>query len=209
MGRECTNIVKTNEGASSKVFLLSFDNGTEAIAKLPTPMAGPAHLTTSSEVATMDYARTVLNLPVPHVYAWNSRAESTPVGAEYIIMEKAPGEPLHTTWCARDSILPGSTAPDFRNFGPVLTAVTNMEKQFGARAFSQIGNIYYVEDVAPHLRDRPLYAPGHADTAGGCDRFRIGPLVDWGLWRGGRILQEEEAGPYADLRPLAHRLARG
>jgi hypothetical protein len=34
---------------------------------------------------------------VPKVYAWNSRAEN-PVGAEYIVMEKAPGIQLSDVW---------------------------------------------------------------------------------------------------------------
>jgi hypothetical protein len=64
------------------IFLLSFDNGSELIAKFPTRFARHPHLSTASEVATMDYARTILNLSVPKVLLWCSRAEKTEVRAE-------------------------------------------------------------------------------------------------------------------------------
>ncbi|PGH26473.1 hypothetical protein AJ80_01786 [Polytolypa hystricis UAMH7299] len=47
------------------------------------------------EVATIDFMRTVLQTPVPQIYAWSSRVdENNPVGAEYTIMEKLSGVPL-------------------------------------------------------------------------------------------------------------------
>ncbi|EGD95975.1 hypothetical protein TESG_03437 [Trichophyton tonsurans CBS 112818] len=53
------------------------------IARVPNPNSGIPHFTTASEVATMDFARTKLGLPVPKVLAWNSDASSeNPVGAE-------------------------------------------------------------------------------------------------------------------------------
>jgi len=42
--------------------------------------------------------RNVLHIPAPKVYAWCSRANETPVGAEYIIMEKVPGIKLSHVW---------------------------------------------------------------------------------------------------------------
>ncbi len=77
-------------GSCNKILLLTLDNGKEVIARLPFPMAGPPHLLTASEAATMEFLRTVLSVPVPQVLSWSSRADSTPVGAEFIIMEKLP-----------------------------------------------------------------------------------------------------------------------
>jgi hypothetical protein len=37
------------------------------------------------------------NVPVPEVYSWSS-TPSNPVGAEYIVMEKAAGVPVFTLW---------------------------------------------------------------------------------------------------------------
>lgn len=47
--------MKYREGQYNKTFLLTFDNGYEAVAKIPNPNAGPKLFTIASEVATMDY----------------------------------------------------------------------------------------------------------------------------------------------------------
>lgn len=45
----------------------------------------------------------MLCLPVPEVLAWNSAVDSTNrVGAEYIIMEHAPGKNLADVWTDMD-----------------------------------------------------------------------------------------------------------
>jgi len=50
--------MKFAEGQYNKTFLLEFSNGSEVVAKLPNPNAGPAHYTTASEVATVDFVGT-------------------------------------------------------------------------------------------------------------------------------------------------------
>ncbi|KAH8092589.1 hypothetical protein BXZ70DRAFT_446059 [Cristinia sonorae] len=54
--------------------------------------SGPPRLTTSSEVATLDFLRR-LGLPVPQVLAWNLNPKMQPhdIGAEYILMDKPHG----------------------------------------------------------------------------------------------------------------------
>ncbi|GKZ16647.1 hypothetical protein AbraCBS73388_000229 [Aspergillus brasiliensis] len=94
----CTSIQKYPDGMFNKAFLMSMDNGRKVVAKVPNPNAGIPHLTTASEVATMDFARNVLETPAPRVHTWNSHAQSHPVGAEFIIMEKANGVPLSRVW---------------------------------------------------------------------------------------------------------------
>ena len=44
----------------------------------------------------------MLKTPVPKVLAWSSKASENNVGAEYIIMEKAPGVELELIWPAMD-----------------------------------------------------------------------------------------------------------
>ena len=92
------HMTKLPEGSYSKVFSMTLDNQQEVIARLPTPHAGPAHLVTASEVATMEFARWRLGLPVPHVLSWSSTQTSNGVGAEFIIMEKAPGIEVSKVW---------------------------------------------------------------------------------------------------------------
>ncbi|KAJ6495791.1 hypothetical protein C8R47DRAFT_372791 [Mycena vitilis] len=197
VGAECIDIKKHAEGNDSKIFLMSFDNGFELMAKIPTRLAGHPHLSTASEVATMDYARTILNLPVPKVISWCSRAETTEVGAEYILMEVAPGKELGESW----------GRPGQRTWAPVLKYLAKMQKDVGSRPFSQIGNIYYAEDVAPHLRERPLYVPGTAHVPGS-ERFRLGPLVNRNVFTAGRTLPEADLGPFPNAASYLSSLIR-
>ena len=174
------------EGSFNKIFNLKFDNGSELIAKIPYPLLTPRHLSTASEVATMDYARNVLGLPVPKVFGWSASADRTDVGAEYILMEKVGGVEVHQRY------------KDLRSEGfELITQVTAMERAFVSRRFSQIGSLYYKEDVEPELQGRPLYADG-AEVDEDDDasvRFRIGPYVDWEVWRGTRANLEADRGP--------------
>jgi fructosamine-3-kinase len=94
--KACIRVDALPGGMHNKVLMLTMDDGKQVIAKLPYPVAGQRHFTTASEVATMDWLRTSTTTPVPKVLAWCSRAETTPVKAEYIIMEKACGVPLKT-----------------------------------------------------------------------------------------------------------------
>ncbi|KAL3485358.1 hypothetical protein BJX62DRAFT_243005 [Aspergillus germanicus] len=73
------------------------DNGKNVIVRIPHPIAGPKYYVTASEVATMEFARSVLDIPTPEVFAWNAD-DSNPVESEYVIMEEAPGVKLHDVW---------------------------------------------------------------------------------------------------------------
>ncbi len=53
--KSCTSIEKIGQGGYNKVFRLTTDDGRAVIARIPNPNAGPAFLTTASEVATMDF----------------------------------------------------------------------------------------------------------------------------------------------------------
>jgi hypothetical protein len=52
-----TKLLKCIEGQYNKAFVLTMDNGSEVVAKLPNPNAGPAFYTTASEVATRQFVR--------------------------------------------------------------------------------------------------------------------------------------------------------
>lgn len=51
----CLSMEKIGEGSYNKSFKLTMDNGKTVVARIPNPNAGPAYLTTASEVATMDF----------------------------------------------------------------------------------------------------------------------------------------------------------
>ncbi|KAL2785945.1 hypothetical protein BJX66DRAFT_328911 [Aspergillus keveii] len=73
----CPEIIKLAEGGFNKVF----------------------HLRTKSgrEVATIEFLRTVLKLPVPEILDYSATSDN-PVGAEYILMERVEGKSLASRW---------------------------------------------------------------------------------------------------------------
>lgn len=94
--RSVTSMQKLEGGGFNRVFLLTMDDGFEVIAKLPYSLSAPTSLCTESEVATLDFLSSK-SIPVPRVYAWSSKVDNA-VGSEYIILEKAPGQPLESRW---------------------------------------------------------------------------------------------------------------
>lgn len=57
--KSCISMAKLPEGGYNKVFRLVMENGSVAIARIPNPNAGPACKTTASEVATMEFVRSL------------------------------------------------------------------------------------------------------------------------------------------------------
>ncbi|KAG6916224.1 hypothetical protein DXG01_007807 [Tephrocybe rancida] len=71
----------------------------KAFTRLPTPLAGPRHLVTASQVVSSEFARLRLSLPVPKALAWRADSNKTDMGAKFIIEEDLPGlEPSHEEW---------------------------------------------------------------------------------------------------------------
>jgi len=57
--KSCVSIEKYPDGMYNKSMLLTMDDGSQVVAKVPNPNAGIPHFTTTSEVATMDFVRFV------------------------------------------------------------------------------------------------------------------------------------------------------
>ncbi|KAJ0417769.1 kinase-like domain-containing protein [Aspergillus carlsbadensis] len=182
---KCVAIKKYPDGMFNKAFLMTMDDGRELIAKVPNPNAGIPHYTTASEVATMDFARRVLDTPAPRVYAWNSRADSHPVGAEFIIMERATGLPLSQVW---DSMkLPQKLQ--------VLLAMTRLQKKWSSVSFSHYGSLYYREDLQQPKGNHYLdYGEAVSDW-----EFAIGPDTGRDWCDAGRSNLDVERGPWTSL----------
>ncbi|KAB8224342.1 kinase-like domain-containing protein [Aspergillus novoparasiticus] len=131
--QSCTRVRKASEGQYNKVLFLTVNNGREIIAKLPNPNAGRPHFTTASEVATLDFCeilRNVLNVPVPQVYAWSSKATKNPISAEYILIEKQTGVMLSNVW--------GSLKGKQR--ARLVLHVVDFEKTLAATRFTSFGS---------------------------------------------------------------------
>ncbi|KAI9703932.1 MAG: hypothetical protein M1820_005714 [Bogoriella megaspora] len=179
---QCISVKKYSDGMYNKVFLMSMDDGQEVVAKVPNPNAGISYLTTASEVATMDFVRNVFDAPAPHVYCWNSRASSHPVGAEFIIMEKAEGVPLSQV---SDSMkLPQKLQ--------VLLAMTRLQKQWLRISFSHHGGLYYAKDVQP-LPGSHYIVDGKAVRD---SKFTIGPATSRDWMDAGRNTLNVQRGPW-------------
>ncbi|KAL8736428.1 MAG: hypothetical protein Q9166_000220 [cf. Caloplaca sp. 2 TL-2023] len=171
----CRKVVKFAEGDLNKIFLMTTDDGKEIIVKVPHPNVGRPDFTISSEVATMDYVRNVLGLPVPKVHAWSSKATTNPVGAEFIVMEKAPGIELQHVW--QDL--------DFNQKSEVVKAVVEQETKLTTSTFYAVGSLYYAKQF-----EDATSVDAYAES--GDHRFVVGPTTERWFFNGGRGSRTED-----------------
>ena len=183
-------------------------NGCEIIARLPNPNAGPSFFTTASEVATRHFVRKgtlflhgranrkqklrdKIGIPVPQVYEWSSNA-SNQIGAEYILEEKAAGQPLGSLW----ESIPVSTKLY------IVDQIVDMEKNLASFAFSRHGCIYYASDLQStsckyELIETQRDYPSKS-TAGENDplsSFAIGPSASPIFWEKQKATMKLDRGP--------------
>ncbi|KZT22686.1 hypothetical protein NEOLEDRAFT_1036601, partial [Neolentinus lepideus HHB14362 ss-1] len=198
--QHCTSWSKITEGAFNRLFLLRFDNGADAVVRIPLPVIGNIERAIASEVATMCYVRErwidncSSNMPLPpKVLAWNAPYDN-PVQTPYIILEYAPGIPLSTRWPA----IQGKTA------GAALLSIAELECALLRQTFSAHGSLYFAEDAPDDALDsdghsRPLYADD--------DRYpdelnRIGPTANREWWRAGYGEVDADRGPWPDMQTM-------
>jgi hypothetical protein len=147
-------------GSYNKAFCLMLDNSLRVIARMPCPLAGPSYMVTVSEVATLQFAKEVLKLPVPQVITWSGvkQGQVNPVGADFIIMEEVPGVCLGERWSTFES-------PD--DVTPIMTRILDMETKFESLRFSRIGSLYFKEVVSADLQTVPFGCHRHHYSAAG------------------------------------------
>ncbi|KAG0645021.1 Altered inheritance [Hyphodiscus hymeniophilus] len=187
----CVKLIKCTEGQYNKAFLMTMDNGAQILAKIPNPNAGPAFYTTASEVATRDFLRTVLDIPVPRIYAY-SLDPLNPVGAEYIIEEKAEGQPLGTLWHHWRT----------ESKADLVTQLVDLEIKLTSVSFRKHGCIYYKEDLENRglpVQNLETASPSYNDPARQVDsvsveRYALGPLTEARLWEGERAAMKLDRG---------------
>ncbi|KAH8425311.1 uncharacterized protein LDX57_003068 [Aspergillus melleus] len=187
VGRDAVlQIKKLAEGGFNRVFVLTMSDGFEVIAKTPYPVTVPTKLATESEVATLDFLRT-RGIPVPQVYAYSSQSNNA-VGTEYIIMEKAPGQPLDRRWF---DLTPKERVQ-------LVTSYVDIERKLFSIPFGSYGSLYYTHSIHPHLQ-HDIYRTPHKDDSQA--RFCIGPSADYTFWRGKRASLDLERGPCQSFTP--------
>lgn len=132
----------------------------------------------------MTQVRNILGIAAPRVYSWNSRASSTSVCVEYIIMEEIKGVQLQRVWRSLE------LADKFK----IVKKIFKYEKAWLSASFSQIGSLYYADDIRVENRPEYLYkdSSGHKTRN---QRFAICPASgrDWS--DEGRNTLQADGGP--------------
>ncbi|KAF1962211.1 hypothetical protein CC80DRAFT_435048 [Byssothecium circinans] len=177
--------IEKMEGGFSKAMLLQKEDGSEVIAKIPFSITGPPKYTTASEVAVLKYLHAHTKIPVPKVLAWSSDA-SNPIGAEYIIMEKASGTQLFNKWgemSEHDKFL-------------FVKQITKLEGEMAAIRFPASGNLYLCEDMTGD--DAYVSLSPETDPSG---QFCIGPSCERGGYTEGDMSAHSRfsRGPWQNL----------
>ena len=103
----------------------------------------------------------VLNIPAPRILTWSTNSNN-PIGAEYIIEERAAGERLDKLWYRW---------PLNSKFG-VVSEIVKIEQQLASTAFTSLGSIYFKADVP--TGDILSKLPAQSSNT---ERYRMGPLV--------------------------------
>ncbi|KAF2127104.1 hypothetical protein P153DRAFT_424425 [Dothidotthia symphoricarpi CBS 119687] len=189
--KSCVNIEKYPDGMYNKAMLLTMENGSQVVAKVPNPNAGLPHFTTASEVATMDFVKNVLKTPVPRVLAWSSKAQENTIGAEYIIMEKVSGIELERVW----------PSMDIKDRLKVVKSIALMQKAWTSISFHQYGSLYFTEDLDEPTGTEPLYfdAYGKGITD---KRYQVGPSIGRESIDNGRATINFDRGPCKISSPI-------
>ncbi|KAI9702990.1 MAG: hypothetical protein M1836_008204 [Candelina mexicana] len=185
--QSCVHIKKYPDGMYNKALLLTMNDGSQVVAKIPNPNAGQPHFTIASEVATMDFVRNILGTPAPKVYAWSSRTHENKVGAEYIIMEKVPGVPLDDVW----------RTMGIEDRFKIVKTIASYQKAWTSTIFNQYGSLYYSKDLDTSTSG-PLYTDSHGDTITNT-KFSVGPSTGREFNDDGRAAVKFDRGPWKSL----------
>lgn len=120
-------------------------------------------------------------IPVPKVLAWSCDA-SNPVGVEYIVMEKAPGQQLFTTWGAL------STSDKF----DVMENLAQLEADLALIKLPANGSLYLCESMTDG--ESWIALDKDTDPSG---QFCIGPSCEraWSDQENGMAMPSRVKGP--------------
>ncbi|KAG4431471.1 hypothetical protein IFR05_013043 [Cadophora sp. M221] len=155
----------------------------------------PLFYTTASEVATREFLRDVLNIATPRIIAW-SADQSSPVGAEYILEEKAPGKPLGRLWQDWDKW-------PMKDRMAMIEQIVEIERKLASTKFVKSGCIYFRGDIPDSdalVTNPPLSSPV-------VERFTLGPFVEKELWRGEKVGMDINRGPYESPQEFIEAMA--
>ncbi|KAJ5217349.1 hypothetical protein N7468_010357 [Penicillium chermesinum] len=202
-GLSCVKLLKCVEGQFNKAFLLTMSNGLEIIARLPNPNAGPAFYTVASEVATRHFLRDKIGIPIPRIYDWSAEAHNS-VGAEYILEEKATGQPLGSVWANLT----------FASQLDIVSQIVDMEKKLASITFPKHGCIYYETDLLSRSLDYEALDSQHGSLGSATSRndqpltFVIGPSANPVFWEREKATMNLDRGPWESVAGYATALGK-
>jgi aminoglycoside phosphotransferase (APT) family kinase protein len=151
-------------GFGSKVYSLTFSDGTEAALRLPhdddeeysTRDKDWLYRLISCEVATMKYAKKMLPLEfaalIPTVYAWNADPNDV-VGKQYILMEKMKGVRFSDAWPGVGISQKRYVAEQFARFTHALHSIGNEFTKFGSIYFDSQSDSFFVGPYVDRVFD--------------------------------------------------------
>lgn len=134
----------------------------------------------------------ILHLPIPRIYTSSSDSQN-PVGAAYIIEEKAQGRPLGSLWHQWD----------IREQLNLVVQIVEIQKRMSSVSFKRHGCIYFKDDLEQRgLPTQPVEAQVlRSDTLTESlspevmMKFTLGPLAEARLWEGERLSMDLDRGP--------------
>ncbi|KAF9894411.1 Phosphotransferase enzyme [Aspergillus nanangensis] len=183
----CDSITKLAEGGFNKVFRLNMNDGKTILARIPNPNAGPSFYTTASEVATMEFARDVLQIPVPRILGWSASPDN-PVGSEYIFMEEATGTQLAIQW---DGLNPDAKLA-------IMREVVAIETKLLSVSFSHYGSIYFASDAVDGAVPAQITSVAPSELKELVSKkYTIGPTVVRDFWKKERSVMNISRGPWS------------
>ncbi|KAI1906033.1 hypothetical protein LOZ39_006439 [Ophidiomyces ophidiicola] len=198
LGHSCSQISKLPEGFYNKVFLLKTELGGETLARIPNPNAGSASYVIASEVATLDFLRNVLDIPVPEVIDWSPPStQPDAVGAGYMLMKKVKGCQLSEVWPDM------SEAQRFR----LVKSVVAIEAKLSCLGIQGYGSIYY-RDSSPNGMPLEISAFDQGSETDVLDKFVLGPSTDRDFWVDGRESLELDRGPWSTAAEYISAIAK-
>lgn len=124
----------------------------------------------------------MLGTPVPKVLAWSSKAKENPVGAEYMIMEKAAGAQLNEFW----------PNMNIEARFEVVKTIAGYQHAWRSISFAQYGSLYYSRDLDHPKTCVLTRSDGSLVTE---PSFAVGPSTGRDHFDDGRIAVDFDRGP--------------
>ncbi|KAI1134784.1 hypothetical protein F5Y05DRAFT_416941 [Hypoxylon sp. FL0543] len=131
------------DGVCSKIYSVSYEEK-HYVMRVSLPVC--PKLKTESEVATLEWVRENTRLPVPKVICYDS-SRNSPVGFEWILMDRVDGLPLFQRWQA--------VTQDARE--RIVKQIAEYAATVFKRQFEGIGSIYPSESHTSHTSSSQLH----------------------------------------------------